>query len=55
MGTGSSSNSAIVAIFAIMLLAMLGSFIAWQTGVLGDGAHERRGTDTDVTTRTQNP
>ncbi|MDQ3367148.1 MAG: hypothetical protein M3680_17130 [Myxococcota bacterium] len=52
MASGSSSNSAVLAIFAIMLLAMLGSFIAWQTGVLGDG--ERRGAAPDVTTGTSN-
>ena len=39
------SNSGIVAIFAIMLLVMIGAFIAWQAGVFGGGGGER---DIDV-------
>jgi hypothetical protein len=38
MASENGSNSGIVAIFAIMLLAMIGGFIAWQAGVFsGDG------------------
>lgn len=33
MASDSGSNSGIVAIFAIMLLVMIGGFIAWQAGV----------------------
>lgn len=31
----SSSNSSMVAIFAIMLIVLIGAFIAWQMGVFG--------------------
>lgn len=41
-----NANSGIVALSAIMLLAMLGSFIAWQAGVFGNGEH--RGNKVDV-------
>ena len=34
--TGNSSTS-IVAIFAIMLIALIGAFIAWQMGLFGGG------------------
>ena len=38
MASEGGSNSGIVAIFAIMLLVMIGAFIAWQAGVFtGDG------------------
>jgi LPXTG-motif cell wall-anchored protein len=30
-----SSNSSIVAIFAIMLIVLIGAFFAWQMGVFG--------------------
>lgn len=40
-----NSNTGIVALFAIMLLAMLGGFIAWQAGVFG---HGDRGKNVDV-------
>ena len=33
----SSSNSSIVAIFAIIVIAMIGAFIAWQMGLFGSG------------------
>lgn len=39
------SSSSIVAIFAIMLLVMIGAFIAWQAGVFGGGDADR---DIDV-------
>jgi hypothetical protein len=35
MASESGSSSAIVAIFAIMILALVGGFIAWQAGVFG--------------------
>jgi hypothetical protein len=37
MASEGGSSSAIVAIFAIMLLALIGGFIAWQAGVFGGG------------------
>ncbi len=37
MASESGSNSGIVAIFAILLLAMVGGFIAWQAGVFNTG------------------
>jgi hypothetical protein len=37
MASESGSSTAIVALFAILLLAMVGAFIAWQAGVFGDG------------------
>ena len=37
MASDGGSNSGIVAIFAIMMLVMVGAFIAWQAGVFGDG------------------
>lgn len=37
MASDSGSSSGIVAIFAIMLLVMIGAFIAWQAGVFGGG------------------
>ena len=37
MASDNGSTGSVVAIFAIMLLAMLGGFIAWQAGVFGDG------------------
>jgi Flp pilus assembly protein protease CpaA len=39
------SSSGIVAIFAIMLLVLIGGFIAWQAGVFGGGDGDR---DIDV-------
>jgi hypothetical protein len=39
MASESGSSTGIVAIFAIMLLVMVGAFIAWQAGVFGDGEH----------------
>jgi hypothetical protein len=39
MASESGSSTAIVALFAIVLLAMVGAFIAWQAGVFGDGEH----------------
>ena len=46
MASEGGSNSGIVAIFAIMLLVMVGAFIAWQAGVFGgDGDKDR---DIDV-------
>lgn len=39
----STSSAGIVAIFfAIMIAALVGSFIAWQVGALGDGDHRER-------------
>jgi hypothetical protein len=38
----SNSNSSIVAIFAIMLIALIGAFIAWQMGVFGGGSGGKR-------------
>ena len=32
-----SSNTGIVAIFAIVLLLMIGAFVAWQAGMFGGG------------------
>ena len=45
-----NSNSGIVAIFAIMLLAMLGGFIAWQAGVFGSGDHGGKKVDVNIST-----
>jgi len=33
----SEGNSATVAIFAIVIIAMLGAFIAWRMGAFGGG------------------
>lgn len=41
MASESGSSTGIVAIFAILLLVMVGAFIAWQAGVFGDGRHGR--------------
>ncbi|MBA3501376.1 MAG: hypothetical protein M4D80_27395 [Myxococcota bacterium] len=48
MASENGSNSGIVAIFAIMLLAMVGSFIAWQAGVFGGG--EGKKVDVNIST-----
>ena len=49
MASEGGSNSGIVAIFAIMLLVMIGAFIAWQAGVFGgDG-------DKDVNVKIESP
>ena len=37
MASESGSSTGIVAIFAILLLVMVGAFIAWQAGVFGGG------------------
>jgi LPXTG-motif cell wall-anchored protein len=37
-----SSNSSIVAIFAIMLMALIGAFIAWKMGVFGGGSGKKQ-------------
>ena len=42
MASESGSSTAIVAIFAILLLVMVGAFIAWQAGVFGDGGDHGR-------------
>lgn len=39
--TGSSSSS-IVAIFAIMLMVLIGAFVAWQMGVFGGGGGKKQ-------------
>lgn len=36
-----SSNSSIVAIFAIMLMALIAAFIAWRMGVFGGGGGKK--------------
>ena len=42
MASEGGSSSAVVAIFAILLLAMIGGFIAWQAGVFsGDGGDHK--------------
>lgn len=46
------SNSGIVAIFAIMLLVMIGAFIAWQAGVFGGGDADR---DRDIDVKIESP
>lgn len=48
----SEGNTGVVAIFAIMLLALLGGFIAWQVGVFdgGDGG-DRKSIDVNVNTK----
>ena len=51
MASENGSTSGIVAIFAIMLLAMIGGFIAWQAGVFGDGD----GKKVDVNISTDRP
>lgn len=43
MASESGSSTGIVAIFAILLLVMVGAFIAWQAGVFGAGDHHGRG------------
>jgi hypothetical protein len=44
--TGSSSSS-IVAIFAIVLMVMIGALVAWRMGVFGGGGG-KKGLDIDV-------
>ena len=39
--TGNSSSS-IVAIFAIMMIVLIGAFIAWQMGVFGGGRGKKQ-------------
>jgi hypothetical protein len=39
--TGNSSSS-IVAIFAIMMIVLIGAFIAWQMGVFGGGSGKKQ-------------
>jgi hypothetical protein len=48
MATDSGSNSAVVAIFAIMLLLMVGGFIAWQTGVFDRGGGGKSGSTLEI-------
>ncbi len=51
MASENGSITGVVAIFAIMLLAMIGGFIAWQAGVFGDG--ERKKVEINVPTDKQ--
>jgi hypothetical protein len=53
MASENGGYTGIVAIFAIMLLAMIGGFIAWQAGVFGAG--ESRGKKVDVNISTDRP
>jgi hypothetical protein len=39
--TGNSSSS-IVAIFAIMMIVLIGAFIAWQMGVFSGGSGKKQ-------------
>ena len=41
-GMAADNQSPVVGIFTILLLAMLGAFIAWQTGAFGSGVIESR-------------
>lgn len=50
MASESGSNSGIVAIFAIMLLVMIGGFIAWQAGVFGGGEGGDKKVDVNIST-----
>lgn len=36
-----SGNSSIVAIFAIMMIVMIGAFFAWRMGVFGGGSGKK--------------
>ena len=36
-----NSNSSIVAIFAIMLMVLIGAFIAWQMGLFSGGGGKK--------------
>ncbi|MBA3541204.1 MAG: hypothetical protein H0T79_16455 [Deltaproteobacteria bacterium] len=48
--TQSSNNSGIVAIFAILVLVMIGGFLAWQMGVFGGGGGKSNKLDINVNT-----
>lgn len=37
MASDTNSNSSIVAIFAILMIVLLGGFFAWRMGVFGGG------------------
>lgn len=45
-----SSSSSIVAIFAIMLMVLIGAFIAWQMGVFSGGDGGKKQLDINVKT-----
>jgi hypothetical protein len=49
MAESESSSAGIVAIFAIMLLLMIGAFIAWQAGVFSSGG-SKKSLDVNVNT-----
>lgn len=40
MASEGSSNSSIVAIFAILLMVLIGGFVAYRMGVFGGGGHD---------------
>jgi hypothetical protein len=50
MAEESSSSSSIVAIFAIMLIALIGAFIAWQVGLFGGGGGGGKKLDINLNT-----
>jgi hypothetical protein len=42
MAEDTGSSSSIVAIFAIVLMALIGGFIAWQMGVFSGGSGKKQ-------------
>jgi hypothetical protein len=44
-----NSSSSIVAIFAIMMMVLVGGLVAWRFGVFGGGG-DSKGIDINVTT-----
>ena len=46
----SRGSTGIVAIFAIMLMILIGGFIAWRAGVFGGGDSDRKSLDINVNT-----
>ena len=46
------SNSGVVAIFAIMMLVMIGAFIAWQAGVFTTDDGDKK-VDVNITTESK--
>ena len=48
MASDSGSSSSIVAIFAIVLMVLIGGFIAYKAGVFGGGGDTHHSLDVNV-------
>ena len=49
-----SSNSSVVAIFAIVMMIVIAGFIAWRAGVFGGGGSNHKSLDINVNTPSSN-